>query len=94
MEMNAGEPFAKSSLKKTMALARQNRKKILQKMSKEKRSFPFEDRVLIWLSPKWKEDVENYHKNGGKGMADRFDHHQLENLDSYFCVTLRSRLGL
>jgi hypothetical protein len=94
MEMSVDEPFAKSSLKTTMALARQNKKKILQKLSKEEGSLPFEDRVLIWLSPKWKEDVERYHKNDGKGMADRFDHHQLEQFDNYFCATLRSRLGL
>ena len=78
-----------------MILAKQYRKKILREVSKGAAGpLPFEDRVLLWLSPKWKEDVENYHKNGGKGMAERFDRHQLEQLDNYFHSTLRARLGL
>jgi hypothetical protein len=44
-------------------------------------TWPFMDRVLLWLAPTFREDIERYHAGNGPSMRDRFDERQLETLD-------------
>lgn len=83
-------PFAESCLPSTMALAKQNRTRILPLLDNPTRKFPFEDRVLIWLHAIWQEDVENFHRSNGKGMAETFNDatHKLRKFDDYYLYYL------
>ena len=41
------------------------------------RQWPFGDRVLVWLAPHWREDIEKYLDSSADNMAQRFAQHQL-----------------
>ena len=85
--------FSESCLPKTMAVARRHRRRILRELKLTPPTWPFEDRVLVWLAPHWTDDVAKYHASSGREMAKRFDADQLLHLDEHYCVQLLLRLA-
>ena len=77
-----------------MALAQQHRRTVTALMGNGDRQWPFGDRVLVWLAPHWREDIEKYLNSSADNMAQRFAQHQLARMDLYYEKLLRVRLQL
>jgi hypothetical protein len=76
----------------TMRLAQRFRTSLLQRLPATHFSWPFEDRVLVWLLPTMAKDVAAFHHVGAQDMASMFQVHQLEHLDEVLSADLRKRL--
>jgi len=93
--MQQYEPeFSESCLPRTMTLAQQNRRTVVGLIGKGDRGWPFSDRVLVWLAPHWREDIEKFRSSSADSMTRRFDQHQLAKLDLHYEIQLRLRLQL
>ncbi len=79
----------------TMKFAKRNKFRILPMLDDDTGRYPFEDRVLIWLHPIWKEEVAKYHSSGGLGMDEMFRDapHKLLKFDKHYRKKLKDRLN-
>lgn len=84
--------FSSSSLPATMDLAAAFRPLIKVRLGNISARWPFEDRVLVWLIPGLRKDVELFHGADGPAMDQVFGQEQLANLDGHFFRILASRL--
>lgn len=51
--------------------------------------WPFEDRVIAWLLPSLRRDIEVFHHAGGPDITEIFQQHQLAHLDADLYRQLR-----
>lgn len=85
--------FLLSELPLTMEKANSEKSLILPKIQSLPNSWSYEDRVLVWLDPVFKADVEEFHSETGKPLSQLFQPHQIEHLDQTFLKRLSTRLG-
>ena len=64
-----------------MALAREARHKLEDKIRELPANWGFEDNVLVCLIPSFRSDVERYYNYRSNAMADLFKDHQLRHID-------------
>jgi hypothetical protein len=86
------DSFVETCLPQTMGLALRHRRRLSQEMRGLESSWPFTDRVLVWLDEFWQRDVKKYQEGASGAMTDLFRPHQLERLDEHYREHLRSRL--
>lgn len=84
--------FTESCLPSTMGLANRRKAQLIFELDKSTHGFPFEDRVLIWLAPHWRGEIEAFHKSDGRGMHDTFEEHQLSKFDEHYWRMLKDKL--
>ena len=93
--MQQDEPeFSRSCLPRTMALAQGHRRTLKVLIGEGNRRWPLGDRVLVWLAPHWREDIENYRSSSAGNMVERFAQRQLDRMDEHYERELRRRLHL
>jgi len=81
--------FGTCSLPMTMAEACRRRAEVLPHLGRKHRTWPFEDRVLIWLLPNLEADAIAYHETHAADLAALFTPDQLALFDQ----SLRRELG-
>lgn len=86
------DSFLESCLSRTLALASKHKRRILPELAGTDSTWPFADRVLVWLADHWRNDVERYHRKGTPSLAELLKEHQLEHLDEHYRNELRARL--
>ena len=64
-----------------MALAKVWRRFIAQSLRRIPNSWPFNDRVLVWLLPNLRSDVAKFHSSNGPAMDQMFRDFQLKRMD-------------
>jgi hypothetical protein len=84
--------YSESYLPLTIETAEQSRTLIDQETSDFPKGWPFQDKVLVWLAPTFREDVRHFHRNNGPSIAGIFKEHQLEHLDRDLAKQLSERL--
>lgn len=84
--------YSESYLPLTMKTAEQSKGLIEQEVQQFPRGWPFQDKVLVWLAPTFREDVRHFHRNNGPSIAGIFKEHQLEHLDKDLAKQLCERL--
>jgi len=76
-----------------MELALLCRDRIGNRLSSFPEGWPYPDRVLVWLAPRFKDAVEAFHDRRGKGMVDIFRAVELETIDTTLTDLLIERVG-
>ena len=61
-------------------------------LSETPSTWPFMDRVLAWLAPTFRPDIERYYASGGPSMAEQMKEHQLEAIDRLLLQHIERRL--
>jgi len=84
--------YAESYLPLTIKSAEQSRTLIEQETSEFPKGWPFQDKVLVWLAPIFRDDVRHFHRNNGPSIDGLFEEHQLNHLDRDLAKQLSERL--
>jgi hypothetical protein len=84
--------FTSSVLPETMSLAGSHRNALERFIQGSPDNWPFEDRVLAWLSPALEREIVYFHAGRGPSMASRFSGQQVAHLDVDLCEALRLHL--
>jgi hypothetical protein len=73
--------YAEFYLPLTIKSAEQSRTLIEPETSEFPKAWPFQDKVLVWLAPTFRDDVSYFHRNNGPNIDGLFEEHQLNHLD-------------
>ncbi len=84
--------YSESYLPLTTKTAEESQCLIDQELRQFPKGWPFQDKVLVWLAPTFREDVRHFHRNNGPSIAGIFKEHQLEHLDRDLAKQLRERV--
>jgi len=84
--------YSESFLPLTTKTAEQSKDLIDEQILEFPKGWPFQDKVLVWLAPTFREDVRHFHRNNGPSIAGIFKEHQLEHLDRDLAKQLSERL--
>ena len=87
------QEFAASCLPRTMKAARLLRVELADRTARLPKGWPFNDRVLAFLLPNFRADVERFHQAAGPSMQDLFEPHQLEHIDESLEMMLQRKVG-
>ena len=93
-EQSQWEEFSKFCLPRTMAVARQYRKRVGAHLPILSLTFPFEDRVLVWLDAQWLSRVREFHRSSGPGLESLRTPKQLAEMDEEYKRRLKKNLGI
>ena len=85
--------FSLSGLPLTTEKANLEKSVLLPEIKAFPRAWSYEDRILVWLAPVFRADVEEYHSESGKPLSQLLQSHQIEHLDQTFLKRLSARLG-
>lgn len=85
--------FGGSCLPVTMKLASLIRQQLARRLTNSPSSWPYVDRVVVWLLPSLKTDACAFHENDGPAMTDLFRSDQLESIDRSLVTSLIRRIG-
>ena len=86
------ELFGGSCLPRTMEFARSARRTIEARLHGIHQDWPFEDRVLVWLLPILRKDVETFHENKGRIMTEIFQPQHLAHFDEVLTRDLLTKV--
>ena len=84
--------FATSARPMTMGLAASIRIQLWKYLENTPTSWPFSDRVLVWLLPSMDADVVKFHANQGRSMVHVFNAHQIESIDAALLRILMAKI--
>ena len=85
------DAFTQTALPMTMSLAKALKSVIAGRLGRHTEKWPFEDRVLVWLEPSLRDDIERFHSSSGPNMVGIFKSWQVERLDQDFFRNLAER---
>jgi hypothetical protein len=74
-------PFTESCLPTLAELSRLFRKEIQSQLDRSTAPWPFDDRVLVWLIPKFRAEAECYHNNRGPRMIELYPAERIRVFD-------------
>jgi hypothetical protein len=94
MRINQVRPSfsAESTLPLTAELATVTREALEPLLVGLPAEWSYFDRVLVFLAPSVRSDVERFHDKGKRAMSDMFEEHQLEHLDQTLLASLYTAL--
>ena len=85
--------FSKSSLPKTMRTANLYRRGICKQTLDYPKKWSFEDKVLVWLFPSFKNKCEDFYNNNGPKFDENLNKYQLEHIDKDLYEILNKKLN-
>lgn len=80
-QLSQDRSFSESYLPLTMGIAEQSRELLSPRLDEFPTGWCFQDRVLVWLAPTFREDVREFYRDNGPDIAAIFKQHHLEHLD-------------
>ena len=86
------DDFAASALPLTMELASVFRPLLIERLRNTPASWPFHDRVLVWMDGDFRKDVKAYRSGEGNALAAMLNSSQLERVDLHLLQILINRL--
>jgi hypothetical protein len=92
--MGLESEFVESCLPLTMKFADKHKSKINKIPDFPTNSYPFHDKVLVWIFPSFKEDVEKYHSAQGKEIEQLINPQALKSIDELAVQKLKERILL
>jgi len=84
--------FGESCLPITMKEAHRLRRQVSARIAAIHPSWPFEDRVMVWLLPTLEDDAAAFHFSGGRGLENILTPHQLDQIDKTLIGELAERM--
>ena len=84
--------FSEACLPKMLAKARGTHRLFSWSLREFPKKWAFLDKLLVFLEPKFKDDVEKFYDNEGPSMKDIFNDNQLDRLDSMLAEHLQKKL--
>jgi hypothetical protein len=80
----------------TVGLAKKYRRRLREMLADQNPSWPFEDRILVWLEPVWADEVRAFHASPDteSGLQWMYSDAQLVQFDQRCLPLLRSKLGI
>jgi hypothetical protein len=90
--MGLESEFVESCLPLTMKFADKHKSEINKTPDFPTNSYPFHDKVLVWIFPSFKEDVEKYHSDQGKEIEQLINPNALKSIDELAFQKLKERI--
>jgi hypothetical protein len=86
--------FSASCLPVMLALAKRTKRIIAWSLRDYPKKWSYLDKLLVFLDPEFKADIEKFYDNEGPSMKDLYDDTQLDNLDELITDQLKKKLNI